>query len=181
MSRQARTWTILGCSLAALWLAGCGSNLAGRVSNIPDDVRSVYIEPLGNETARAQVEQILTQAVAQEMVKRRRFTVVNGAAEADAIIRGRVLSFQVQPLAFDPDGLANNFQIVITADMKFERPPRGLADEAEVIWSNSHYVFREDYPLEDPTIGYFDRENLAIRETSIRFAETMVTDLLEGF
>lgn len=163
-------------------LAGCGYTLVGQASNIPEDVRRVYIEPLINGTQRAQVEQILTQALSDEMVTRRRnFTVSSNRNDADAILRGTVVSFDVRALTFDNEGLANNFEITITADMSFERPPKPGEDEGEVIWSSSRYFFREDYPLEDDGTPYFDRENLAIEETSVQFAESMVTDLLEGF
>ena len=172
---------MIAAALAALAVAGCGYSLAGKASNIPEDIREVYVEPLENATSRSQVDQILTQAILDELVTRRRFSLVNQQAEADAILRGEVLEFSVRPLAFDSDGLANNFEITIAADMKFQRVPSGLDDEGEVVWSNARYVFREDYPLEDDGASYFDRENLAIEETSVRFAETMVTDLLEGF
>ena len=168
--------------VAACFLSGCGYTLVGQASNIPSDVRRVYVEPLVNATQRAQVEQILTQAISDEMVTRRRnFTVSSAPGDADAILRGTVVGFNVRPVTFDTDGLANNFEITITADMRFERPPKPGEDEGEVIWSSSHYFFREDYPLEDEGVSYFDRENLAIEETSVRFAESMVTDLLEGF
>jgi Lipopolysaccharide-assembly len=168
-------------SVAAL-TAGCGYSLVGKASTIPSDVRTVYIEPLVNATQRAQVDQILTQAISDEMVTRRRnFTVASDKAGADAILRGTVVSFDVRAVTFDADGLANNFEITITADMRFERPPKPGEDEGEKIWSSSRYFFREDYPLEDPGAAYFDRENLAIQETSVKFAESMVTDLLEGF
>ena len=167
---------------AAALTAGCGYSLVGRASTIPSDVRTVYIEPLVNSTQRAQVEQILTQAISDEMITRRRnFTVVSDRQGADAVLRGTVVSFGVRALTFDADGLANNFEITITADMRFERPPMPGEDEGEQIWSSSRYFFREDYPLEDDGAAYFDRENLAIEETSVRFAESLVTDLLEGF
>lgn len=178
--RPGRNLLLAGCLLTALLLAGCGYTLVGRASNIPEDIRNVYVEPLENATSRPQVEQILTQAISDELLTRRRFSVVNSAAEADALLRGTVLTFNVRPVTFDDDGLANNFEISITADMKFQRPS-AADEEGEIIWSNSRYLFRQDYPLEEEGADYFDRENLAIEETAIRFAETMVTDLLEGF
>ena len=132
----------------AALMAGCGYNLVGRASTLPDDIQKIYVEPLVNETQRPQVDQILTQAIADELVTRRRLKVQNSAA---------------------------------AADMRFERPPRPGENEGEVVWANARYLFREDYPLEDDDAAYFDRENLAIEETSVRFPETLVTDLLEGF
>ena len=176
--KQSTTWLL---ALAAILCTGCGYTLAGRATNLPEDVRSIYVETLANETARPQVEQILTQAISEELVTRRRFSVVNSAGDADAVLSGKVLSFGVRPLTFDQDGLATNYEIAITADMKFARYTVSDQEEGEVLWSNSRYVFRQDYPLEEDNVPYFDRENIAIEETSIRFAETMVTDLLEGF
>lgn len=172
-------------SLLVTSLTGCGYTLVGQASNIPEDIKAVYVEPLENGTSRLQVEQILTQAILDELVTRRRFEVINDPADADALLRGKVLGFAVRPLTFDASGLADNFEIKITADMSFERPLAPGAEEGaepEVIWNNARYLFRQDYPLESGAgTGYLDRENLAIEETSIRFAETLVTDLLEGF
>lgn len=179
--RRGAAWPLLLVSLVVS--TGCGYNLVGRASNIPEDIRSVYVRTLENSTQRTQVEQILTQAIIDELVTRRRFEVVNEEAGADAVLRGTVVEFRVRPLTFDSSGLADNFEITITADMAFQRTPTGgqRAEDAEVVWSNSRYLFRQDYPLDQAGVNYFDRENLAIEETSERFAETLVTDLLEGF
>ena len=168
-------------ALLACLLAGCGYSLVGKGSNLPEDIQAVFFKPLENQTKRSQVEQILTEAVVNELVTRRRFELLGSEAGADAILRGRVTDFTVRPISFDGDGLANGFEILITADMSFERPPQGGDTEPEVIWANSRYLFRQDYPLEDGSANYFDRENLAIEETAEDFAQTLVTDILEGF
>lgn len=175
---------ILGASallLTSLLLSGCGYALVGRGSTLPTDVKRVFVAPLENLTTRSQVEQILTRAVVNEMLTRRRFEVINQEAGADAVLRGKVTSFTVRPVSFDASGLANRFEISVLADMRFERPPRGGAVEAVVLWANSRYTFREDYPLQEASANYFDRENLAIEETAENFAETLITDILEGF
>jgi len=170
----------LAVMLGAAMLNGCGYALVGRASNIPEDIKKIYVQPLENATARSQVEQILTRAISDELLTRRRYETVNSAAESDAVLSGTVLSFTVRPVTFDPDGLATSFEIMISADMKFQRRPTG-DEEAETLWSNSRYSFRQDYPLEEAETAYFDRENIAIESTSKDFARTLVTDLLEGF
>jgi hypothetical protein len=87
-----------------------------------------------------------------------------------------VVGFGVTPVTFDPDGRATEYEISITARMLFRR-----AASDDVLWSNERYQFRESYPIEVSETGYFDRENLAIEEVAGHFAETMVSDLLEGF
>lgn len=169
--------------LVALLLlaAGCGYSLVGRASNVPDDVGAVYVEPLVNRTPRSQVDQFVTRAIADELVTRQRFQVLSAASGADATISGAVTGFSVTPVAFDDQGRATEYEIVIRASMVFRRAPRGAEEEGEVLWSNNAYVFRENYPLDLSDLEYFDREDLALQEAAEKFAETMVSDLLEGF
>jgi len=163
--------------LAFLALAGCGYALVGKGSNIPDDVRSVYLQPLQNRTPRQQVEQELTQAIAQELVTRQRFAVVGNAAEATAEITGAVTGFGVTPVTFDNTGRATEYEISITAQIAFKR----TGTEGKVLWKSDNYTFRENYPVEASQSAYIDLENGAIQKASKRFAETLVTSLLEGF
>ena len=161
---------------AALGLAGCGYGLVGRGSNLPADIRAVYIKPLENRTPRTQVEQFLTRAIADEMVTRKRFAVVGSEGEANAELSGAVVAFGATPVTFDASGRATEYEIAITAQMSFKR-----VGSEQVIWSNDAYTFRESYPVEVSSTEYFDREDQAIERASERFAETMVSDLLEGF
>lgn len=163
--------------LLLLTLTGCGYALVGRASsNVPADVREVYVRPLENRTQRTQVEQALTRAIANEMVTRNRFSVVGAPEGADAELSGTVVGFDVRPVTFDASGRATQYEIVVVAQMSFKR----LGTDA-VIWSNDRYVFRESYEIEATETAYFDREDEAIEEAAERFAETMVSDLLEGF
>jgi outer membrane lipopolysaccharide assembly protein LptE/RlpB len=157
-------------------LAGCGYALVGRGSNLPADIKEVYLQPLENRTQRSQVEQFLTRAIAEEMVTRQRFSVVGSEEGADAELLGAVTSFGVTPITFDASGRATEYEIAIAAQITFKR-----VGSDEVIWSNDSYVFRENYPVEVADAQYFDREDEAIERASERFAETMISDLLEGF
>jgi len=160
-----------------LSLLGCGYALVGKGSNIPGDVRAVYLQPLQNRTPRQQVEQELTQAIAQELVTRQRFAVVGNAAEATAEITGAVTGFGVTPVTFDNTGRATEYEISITAQIAFKR----TGTEGKVLWKSDNYTFRENYPVEATQAAYIDLENGAIQKASKRFAETLVTSLLEGF
>lgn len=164
--------------LALMMVMGCGYALVGRGSNIPEDVRRVYLEPLENRTTRSQVEQFLSQAIADELVTRQRFVLAASSGEADAVLEGAVVAFAVTPVTFGADGRASEYEITITARMSFKRTG---GDEDDVLWSNDRYVFRENYEIDPSEAGFFDRENVAIAESAERFAETVVTDLLEGF
>ena len=172
LGRAARCLLLL---LAALPL-GCGYALVGRGSNIPDNIRSVYLSPLENATRRSEVEQILTRALAEELVTRKRFTLVNEAGQSDAELAGKVVGFDTTPLTFDDEGRATEYQITITAAMTF----RDRAAD-KVLWQNDRYIYKESYQVDPSEQLYFDREKIAIEEAAGRFARTVVIDLLEGF
>ena len=161
-----------------LTLFGCGYALVGRGTNIPDDVRSVYLEAFENETRRAEVEQFVTQAIADELLTRRRFSLSASILESDAILSGAVSRFRVQPVAFDREGRATEYEITIEARVRFYR--RGAPDD-ESLWSSQRYIFRQNYEVELESSSFIDQENIAIEETALLFAATMVADLLEGF
>jgi outer membrane lipopolysaccharide assembly protein LptE/RlpB len=175
MRRRELLAAALGASL--LTLSGCGYALVGRGSSIPEDVRSVYLQPLANRTQRSQVEQALTRAIADELVTRQRFAVVGSEAEASAEILGSVTGFGVTPVTFDNEGRATEYEISITAQITFKR----VGAEGAVLWKSDRYTFRENYPVDPSAAEYFDREDQAIEKASERFAETLVTNLLEGF
>jgi len=168
-------------TLAVVTLAGCGYSLVGRASNVPADVGAVYVQPLENRTPRTQVDQFLTRAIADELVTRRRFDVLSSASGADAVISGAVTGFAVTPVAFDDQGRATEYEVVIRSAMEFRRVPAAADEEGRLLWSNSSYQFRENYPVELTDLAYFDQEDLALQEAAKRFAETVVSDLLEGF
>lgn len=169
------------CSAAALLsasvliLSGCGYALVGRGSNLPEDIQEVYLRPLENRTPRSQVEQELTRAIADELVTRQRFAVVGGPEGADAELSGAVVFYGATPITFDPSGRATEYEIALTAQISFKR-----TGSDQVIWSNDNYTFRETYEIAADA-NYVDLEDEAIQEAAERFAETMVSDLLEGF
>jgi outer membrane lipopolysaccharide assembly protein LptE/RlpB len=175
----------LNSSLLALTLAlavltasvGCGYGLVGRTSNLPEDVRSIFVETLENKTTRAQVDQILTVAITNEFVTRQRFNVVSDRASADAVLTGTVSNFRVRPVTFTADGRAREYEILITAQMRFTRTD----DENAVLWENPAYLFRNSYELELDAVSFVDAEDQALVDVAEKFAETMVIDLLEGF
>jgi hypothetical protein len=98
-------------------------------------------------------------------------------AEADVILRGSIDSFGIFPIAFNAQGRATQYQVAITANIE-------LVDhraEDKVLWKNDQYRFTENYQTNVESTDAFDQETRAIREIAVRFAETLVTNLLEGF
>jgi hypothetical protein len=79
-------------------------------------------------------------------------------------------------VTFDQSGRATEYEIALTASIVFKR-----TGQDQPLWSNDRYTFRETYPLSASNENYVDLEDDAIERAAERFAETMVSDLLEGF
>lgn len=172
------SYGLLAAAALCALLAGCGYGLIGRTSNLPEDIQSIYVYPLENRTTRDRVDVLLTEAIVDELVTRRRFSVVKGPDTADAVLKGALTSYVVRPVQFGSDGRATSYEIAIRTDMEFTRQ-----DTDEVLWKQEQYVFREDYELNlDEVQGsVFNPEDATVQLVASRFAQTLVIDLLEGF
>ena len=163
-------------ALAAVAVAGCGYTLVGRGSTLPPEVKRVYLKPLENQTTRVQVDQILTRALNSELVTRKSFEVVAQPEGADAVLSGTVTTFQLTPVSYDTEGRATQYEISIVVKVSLVQ----VAGE-KVLYANDGYLFRSSYEIQASELGFQDRETPAIEATADDFAETLVTDLLEGF
>lgn len=167
----------LGVICLSLLLGSCGYALVGLSSSLPEDIESIYVQPLVNGTTRSQVDQFLTRAIVDELVTRQRFRVANNRTDADAVLSGTVIGFRARPVTFASGGRATDYEVEIRANMEFTR-----ADGSdEIIWRQPNYNFRGAYEIDVSASDYFDREDLAIAEVAVRFAETLMIDILEGF
>jgi outer membrane lipopolysaccharide assembly protein LptE/RlpB len=159
-------------------LSGCGYALVGRGNNLlPPAVHTIQVPAFINRTTRVELEQRVTQAVADEFVSRGRLRLVTQPNEADVILKGSIDSFGINPIAFNTQGRATQYQISITANITLV----DHRNEDKVLWKNDQYRFTENYQIDIASGDTFDQETRAIREIAVRFAETLVTNLLEGF
>ena len=170
--------TVIVVALALVLAAsGCGYHTSGNSSRLPQNVHTIAIPAFINQTQTYRLEQVLTGAVVREFVDRSKFRVTNEVSgEADAILRGTVVSAQVAPLTYDSQtGRASS--AVITLNMKVTLVDR----TGKPLYENSNYVFREQYQVSREISSFFSEENPAVDRMSRDFARTLVSDILEAF
>src|SRR6266849_1590364 len=172
MMRKARLALI-----ALIALTNCGYALVGHNNSLDPKIRTVEVPAFVNRTTRVGLEQLVTQSVADEMVARGRLKLVSSPNDADAILRGSIDSFGIFPIALNPQGRATQYQTSITAKIELV----DHRNEDKVLWKNDQYRFAENYQVNLESTDAFDQETRAIAEIAQRFAETLVTNLLEGF
>jgi outer membrane lipopolysaccharide assembly protein LptE/RlpB len=162
--------------LVPLVLTGCGYALVGRSNFLDPSIRTIEVPSFVNKTTRVELEQRLTQAVAEELVSRGGLQLVKTSKDAHVILRGSIDSFGIFAVAFD-QGRATRYQISITAKIELV----DHRNDDKVLWKNDQYRFSENYEVNLATTDAFDQESRAIREIAVRFAESLVANLLEGF
>lgn len=162
--------------LPLLLLMSCGYALVGRSNFLDPSIRTIEVPAFVNRTTRVELEQRVTQAVAEEFVSRGRLTLVTDRKNAHVILRGSIDTFNIFPIAFEA-GRATRYQISITAKIEL----LDHRNEDKVLWRNDQYRFTENYEVNLASTDAFDQETRAIQEIAVRFAEGLVTNLLEGF
>lgn len=176
MSRPAARGLLLG-ALCCAWLASaCGYQLAGRGTGaIPEHIKVIALAPFENRTSRPEIEQRVTEQVANELVKRGRYRVVTSQDGADALLVGAVNEYRTTPVQFTAEGRATRVEAVVSMEATF----RDLTTD-EVLWSQSGLLFREQYDV--PGSGEFtEQETVALDEIAQGAAEALVASIFEGF
>ena len=163
--------------VAAVLFSGCGYGLVGTGNFLSPSVKTIAVPAFVNKTTRVELEQRVTQAVADEFVSRGRLKLVTAPADADVILRGSIDTFGIFPVATNTQARATQYQISITAHIEL----LDHHNEDKILWKNDQYRFVENYDVDVTTGDTFDQETRAIREIAVRFAQSLVSNLLEGF
>lgn len=155
----------------------CGYHTAGHTSQLPESVQTIAIPAFKNETLNYNINQMLTASVVREFTTRTRYHIINNSGDdADAILRGTVLSTVATPLTYDT-ATGRAASVLIVVSMKVS-----LADRTgKVLYQNSGYVFREQYEVSQDLATFFEEDSPAFRRLSQDFARTLVSNILEGF
>jgi len=164
-------------ALLCLVSAGCGYHTAGHAAQLPDNVKTIAIPAFSNETQTYKIEQMLTAAVVREMVTRTHYHVLNQTSDdADATLRGSVISTYSAPLTYDSQtGRASS--VLVTVNMKV-----ALTDkQGKVLYENPSYIFRQQYQVSSDLTSFFEEDTPALQRLSQEFARTLVSNILEGF
>ena len=167
----------LAARFSLLALVSCGYALVGHSNFLDPKLKSIQVPAFVNRTTRVELEQRVTQAVADEFVSHGRLKLVRTPGEADAILKGSIDSFGIFPVAFNSSGFATQYQISITANIEL----LDHRNEDKVLWKNDQYRFTENYQVTLLSNNASEQESRAIQDIALRFAESLVTNLLEGF
>ena len=167
----------LAALLAAAAAAGCGYHVAGRSSSLPPAIHTVAVPAFESRTTRYRIEQQLTEATVREFLARTRYRVVSDPQNADAVVRGKVLSLEATPILFDTTTRrATTMLVSMRCDVTMEE----TATKRQ-LYHNDSFLFRSEYEISTDVKSFFEEQDPALDRMSREFASRLVAAIAENF
>ena len=159
-----------------LLLTGCGYHTVGSSAHLPPGVHTLAVPVFTTRAQAFHTEFAFTQAVIRELNTRTTFQILNKEGEADATLRGVILSQSASPLTYDSSsGQTSSYLITITARVT-------LTDRAgRVLYRNDSLPFREQYQSTQDIISFLQEDSPAVQRIARDFAQAIVAAILESF
>lgn len=176
MSRRPALLVVISVAVTIVAVS-CGYHTAGHTTTLPPAIRTIAVPAFVNQSQSYKVEQRLTSAVVRELTTRTQYHIVNQVSDdADATLRGTVVSTYTSPLTYDSrTGRAASVLVVVSMKVS-------LTDKAgKALYDNPAYTFREQYQVSNELPSFFEEDSPAFERLSRQFAQTLVSNILEGF
>jgi outer membrane lipopolysaccharide assembly protein LptE/RlpB len=158
-------------------LAGCGYHTQGAATHIPANVRSIAVPVFATHAQAYHSEMALTQAVVRELNTRTQYRVLtNDSGDADAVLRGTILTQTAVPLTYDStSGETSSYLVTITVKVVL------TAHDGRVLYQNDALAYREQYQSTQDLTGFIREDPAAVNRLARDFAQALVGDMLESF
>lgn len=165
---------------ALLGLTACGYALVGRGSVVDPTIKRVGVPLFSDDIGRPGLDELLTEKVIEELLKRGRFDVVRSRDGVDALVEGRITRLDVVPVGFS-DGeavqtQASRYAVRLEASVRY-----GKIDVAEPIFQDAGFGVRDEYDIGEDPATFFDREDQSLDRLATSFARSLVQSMLEAF
>ena len=164
-------------STILLLLTGCGYHTLGSATHLPRGVETLAVPIFATRAQSFHTEMAFTQAVVRELHTRTRYRILNGdGANADAILRGTILSQTVAPLTYDSaSGQTSSYLLTVTVKIVL------TAHDGRVLYENDAVAYRSQYQSTQDLSGFIQEDAPAVQRLANGFAQTAVSDVLESF
>jgi hypothetical protein len=120
--RYAAVFLVVAC-------IGCGYHFAGEQVGLPQDIHSLSVGTLVNRSREHGLEKTLAFALEREIHERGHFRMIEDPGGGDAVLSGTIRELRVQPVAFDANDIAVQYEIAVTLDFTLTRK-----DDGRVLW-----------------------------------------------
>lgn len=162
----------MGCLCFSL-MAGCGYRLAGS-GKLPGNINTMAVQLLKNRTAESGLETTVTNAVIDELTRRRQDLVVE-TGRAEGILSGTISRLTTQTVARSGTLSALERKAVLSASFVL-KDPKGI-----VLWQRGTISAEQAYVVEDSKSATDMNKRLATGLAAQRLAESLYESLTDSF
>lgn len=165
----------LAVALATLLAAGCGYRFQGAARQLPGGARTLAVPILENRTLEPDLGPLLAAALRDQFSRSVGVRLVP-TGEAEAILRGRVVAFETDAIAFEAGGLVVEYRATLTLTFL-------LTDTsgARVYWADPALVGTDTYrAAADPLVTEANRRE-ALRRIAADLGRSVRDRILAGF
>ncbi len=167
--------------LVSLAISGCGYHVSGGRAGsggegggkLPGGAKTLSIPYFVNNTARAGVEAIITDAMVMEFKNIAEIT----DSDPEARIEGVVTRYELTPVAFTSTDIVQTYRLYITLSVTLVS-----AADSSILWRERSITDSEDYNVDINNISATkDAERQAFKNMSFDTARIIKERMLEGF
>ena len=169
---------VAAAAAAVMGMTGCGYHQMGAATHVPANVRTLAVPIFVSKVQGYNTETMFTQAVVRELNTRTNYKVLTSGdgSNADAVLRGTILTETVAPLTYDSSsGQTSSYLVSVTASVQL------VAHDGTVLYDNDAFAWREQYQSTQDLSGFVQEDGAAVRRMSRDFAEALVSEMLESF
>lgn len=162
-------------AMLLLLISGCGYRLSDETLHLPDNASTLTIEMFENLTMEPYLENILTTHFTRRLLLLPDITLVENPAEAEAIVRGKVIAYTVESSAYDSQNIVAQYRAIMQVEAEFIRQGDG-----KVLWRGKlvrFQTFSADLDLKRQD----DLERITQDTLAVRLAEDLSARLTETF
>jgi outer membrane lipopolysaccharide assembly protein LptE/RlpB len=140
--------------------AGCGYSFRGT---LPEHIQTVAVPVFGNKTGEPRIESLLTNAVVEAFSTNGRLRVVR-REDADAVLEGEVIGYNVQSIAYDSQANVRQYRLIVTMNLK-------LLDmkKSGVLFEEHNLREKADFQVQNAV-----SQTISVEETALRTAATEI-------
>jgi outer membrane lipopolysaccharide assembly protein LptE/RlpB len=160
----------LACLVAAL--AGCGYSTKG---NLPNHIKSVAVPVFKNKTNQPAIESTITAAVVNAFNFSGKLKVVP-AGQADSILDGEVVGYDVQTVSVDQRINVRQYRLVVTFNLQFRDVRQG-----EMLFRQEGLQERADFVVPFDVSATISREEGAVRLAAVEIGRRIVNLVVDRF
>ncbi|MEN6620224.1 MAG: LptE family protein [Smithella sp.] len=163
------------CFLCTLIIA-CGYTFAPQGDYIDKRIVNIYVAQFDNKTAQAEIENYVRSAFIDQFIQTSRFKIVENVEQADAIIKGSVLTLTTAPLSYRSSTLAAEERATMTLDVTFREKESG-----KDIWKSPNISGTVDYTVESNINLLPATRKAAYNKLASDTAEKIFNLMMSGF